>query len=314
MKKEGRRKIAMNAKVKGTAFALFGGACWGLSSVVGKLLFDMRGMNAEWLVTARLVFGGFIMLCFAAFQKKGEIFKIWKEKKTAFSMILFAALGMLACQLTYFLCVQYSNPATATVLQYTSPVMIMLLCLFLDRKLLRIIDIIVLIAVVVGVFLMSTHGNIHSLAISQKALILGITTAITVVFYTVWPVRLLREYGSTLVIGWGMFIGGIMLMPFSKFWAPPGRWDWVTITLVAIVVVFGTIVSFSCYLKGVMYLGPVKSSLFACMEPLVSTILTIFLLHQAFVAADIVGIALIIVSVTSLAVNDVIKEAREKEK
>ena len=161
----------MNAKVKGTAFALFGGACWGLSSVVGKLLFDMRGMNAEWLVTARLVFGGFIMLCFAAFQKKGEIFKIWKEKKTAFSMILFAALGMLACQLTYFLCVQYSNPATATVLQYTSPVMIMLLCLFLDRKLPRIIDIIVLIAVVVGVFLMSTHGNIHSLAISQKALI-----------------------------------------------------------------------------------------------------------------------------------------------
>ena len=109
------------------------------------------------------------------------------------------------------------------MLQYTSPVMIMLLCLFLDRKLPRIIDIIVLIAVVVGVFLMSTHGNIHSLAISQKALILGITTAITVVFYTVWPVRLLREYGSTLVIGWGMFIGGIMLMPFSKFWAPPGR-------------------------------------------------------------------------------------------
>lgn len=107
-------------------------------------------------------------------------------------MILFAALGMLACQLTYFLCVQYSNPATATVLQYTSPVMIMLLCLFLDRKLPRIIDIIVLIAVVVGVFLMSTHGNIHSLAISQKALILGITTAITVVFYTVWPVRLVK--------------------------------------------------------------------------------------------------------------------------
>ena len=104
------------------------------------------------------------------------------------------------------------------------------------------------------------------------------------------------------------------LLLAGEFWAPPGRWDWVTVTLVAIVVVFGTIVSFSCYLKGVMYLGPVKSSLFACMEPLVSTILTIFLLHQAFVAADIVGIALIIVSVTSLAVNDVIKEAREKKK
>ena len=154
---------------------------------------------------------------------------------------------------------------------------------------------------------MSTHGNIHNLAISQKALILGITTAITVVFYTVWPVRLLREYGSNLVIGWGMLIGGIMLAPFSRFWAPPGSWDWLTVTLVGIVVVFGTIVSFSCYLKGVMYLGPVKSSLFACMEPLVSTMFTVLLLHQAFAVADIAGIALIIISVTSLAVNDVIK-------
>ena len=83
----------MNAKVKGTAFALFGGACWGLSSVVGKLLFDMRGMNAEWLVTARLVFGGFIMLCFAAFQKKGEIFKIWKEKENGIQHDFICSIG-----------------------------------------------------------------------------------------------------------------------------------------------------------------------------------------------------------------------------
>ena len=303
----------MNAKVKGTAFALFGGTCWGLSSIVGKLLFDMRGMNAEWLVTARLIFGGIIMLGIAFYQKKGQVFEIWKKKGTAFSLILFAALGMLACQLTYFLCVQYSNPATATVLQYTSPVMIMIVCLFLDRKLPRIIDIIVLIAVVVGVFLMSTHGDIHSLAMSQKALTLGIITAVTVVFYTMWPVRLLREFGSPTVIGWGMFIGGIMLAPFSRFWAPPGSWDGFTVLLVGIVVVFGTVCAFSCYLKGVMYLGPVKSSLFSCMEPLVSTILTVFLLHQAFALADLAGIALIIVSVTSLAVNDVIKENRKKK-
>ena len=301
----------MNTKVKGTAFALFGGVCWGLSSVVGKILFDSRGLNAQWLVTARLIFGGIIMLGVAFFQKRETVFSVWKNKKTAFSVILFAAFGMLACQLTYFLCVQYSNPATATVLQYTSPVMIMILCLFLDRKLPRIIDIIVLFAVVAGVFLMSTHGNIHSLAISQKALVLGITTAVTVVFYTVWPVRLLREFGSAIVIGWGMFIGGIMLAPFSRFWVLPGKWDWFTVILVGIVVLFGTVCSFGCYLKGVMYLGPVKSSLFACMEPLVSTILTVFLLHQVFVGADIAGIALIIVSVTSLAINDVIKEKRK---
>ena len=304
----------MNAKVKGITYALIGGTCWGLSGIVGKLLFDTRGLNAQWLVTARLIIGGFIMLLIAFLQKKEKIFDVWKNKKTACSMLLFAAFGMLACQLTYFLCVQYSNPATATVLQYTSPVMIMILCLFLDKKLPGIMDIVVLIAVVAGVFLMSTHGDIHTLAISQKALLLGMIAAATVVFYTIWPVSLLREFGSPSVIGWGLFLGGIMLAPFSKFWEPSGRWDGYTVTLVGIVIIFGTVCAFTCYLKGVMYLGPVKSSLFSCMEPLVSTILTITVLHQTFAMADLIGIAVIIISVTSLAVNDVIEEAKTQKK
>ena len=68
----------MNAKVKGTAFALFGGACWGLSSVVGKLLFDMRGMNAEWQ-------GLFLvdLSCSALrpFRKKVKFLKYGKKRK-----------------------------------------------------------------------------------------------------------------------------------------------------------------------------------------------------------------------------------------
>ena len=47
----------MNAKVKGITYALIGGTCWGLSGIVGKLLFDTRGLNAQWLVTARLIIG-----------------------------------------------------------------------------------------------------------------------------------------------------------------------------------------------------------------------------------------------------------------
>ena len=161
---------------------------------------------------------------------------------------------------------------------------------------------------------MSTHGDIHTLAISQKALILGMIAAVTIVFYTVWPVSLLREFGSPSVIGWGMFLGGIMLAPFSKFWVLSGKWDGYTVILVGIVIIFGTVCAFTCYLKGVMYLGPVKSSLFSCMEPLVSTILTITVLHQTFAMADLVGIAVIIISVTSLAVNDVIEEAKTHKK
>ena len=72
----------MNAKVKGITYALIGGTCWGLSGIVGKLLFDTRGLNAQWLVTARLIIGGLIMLLIAFLQKKEKIFDVWKNKKT----------------------------------------------------------------------------------------------------------------------------------------------------------------------------------------------------------------------------------------
>ena len=50
------------------------------------------------------------------------------------------------------------------------------------------------------------------------------------------------------------------------------------------------------------------------MEPLVSTVLAMTVLHQTFAMADLVGIAVIIISVTSLAVNDVIEEAKTHKK
>ena len=60
----------MNAKVKGITYALIGGTCWGLSGIVGKLLFDTRGLNAQWLVTARLIIGGLIMIRVPDLDKK----------------------------------------------------------------------------------------------------------------------------------------------------------------------------------------------------------------------------------------------------
>ncbi len=304
----------MNTRIKGTILTLFGGICWGMSGIVGKILFDEKGLTAQWLVTSRLLFGGMLLLLIAFCKKRGEIFDIWKNKKSAGSTLMFAVFGMLACQLTYFLCIDYSNPATATVLQYTSPVIIMLLCLAMDRRRPEWIEMLVLVIVIVSVFLMSTHGNIHSLSLSKRTLIMGFLAALTVVFYNMWPTRLLKAYGSEVVIGWSMFLGGVFLFPFSKFWEVPGFWGWQTVVLLGIVILFGTVCSFTCYLKGVVYLGPVQSSLYACVEPLVSAILTVIVLHEDFKAADYAGMAGILGGVTALAIHGIVKESKKERK
>ena len=63
-------------------------------------------------------------------------------------------------------------------------------------------------------------------------------------------------------------------------------------------------IPFGCYLEGVRLLGPVRASMFACVEPLVAAVMSALLLGEVFVGVDVLGFALIIGGVTSLAVFD----------
>ena len=60
---------------------------------------------------------------------------------------------------------------------------------------------------VTGIFLIATHGNPTSLALSQKALIMGLISAVSVVIYTIKPARLQAQFDTPLVLAWGMLIG-----------------------------------------------------------------------------------------------------------
>ena len=62
-----------------------------------------------------------------------------------------------------------------------------------------------------------------------------------------------------------MFVGGVLVTPFTKVWSIPGHWDIMTVAMTIGVVFLGTIVAFSCYLHGISMLGPVQGSMLGCV-------------------------------------------------
>ncbi|WP_370900138.1 EamA family transporter [Chryseobacterium gossypii] len=140
-------------------------------------------------------------------------------------LVTFSITGMLAVQYTYFAAIKHSNAATATVLQYAGPVFIAIYLAFRNKKLPLFLEVIAIILAVAGTFLLVTHGNIGSLSISPTALFFGIASAITLAIYTLQPVKLLSKYKSSVVIGWGMFCGGVVFSFVKAPWAIEGIWD-----------------------------------------------------------------------------------------
>lgn len=165
-------------------------------------------------------------------------------------------------------------------------------------------EVLVLAAVIVGIFLLATHGSIKNLVITNAALFWGLLSAFAFAVYNVQPKKLLDEFGTLETTGWGMFVGGVLVTPFTKVWSIPGHWDIMTVAMTIGIVFLGTIVAFSCYLHGISMLGPVQGSMLGCVEPLVATILSATVLGQAFGMIDVVGILCIVGAVTALTVVD----------
>ena len=67
------------------------------------------------------------------------------------------------------------------------------------------------------------------------------------------------------------------------------------------IIVFGTICAFCCYLEGVRRIGAAKGSILAAVEPVASTVLSVFWLGVPLIGMDIGGIALIVAAMVLLA-------------
>ena len=287
-----------------------GGTLWGINGVMGNYLFLNKNVTTPWLIPYRLILAGFLLLGYLYYKKGSKIFDILKNPKDLFQIVLFGFIGMLGTQYTYFSAIQFSNAAIATVLTYFGPTLVLIyMCLREKRKPLKY-EIVSICLSSFGVFLLATHGDITSLQISFKALVWGILSALSVVFYTVQPESLLKKYGASIVVAWGMMIGGIFIAFVTKPWNISVTFDFVTFLVLMLIIVFGTIIAFILYLTGVNIIGPTKASIIACIEPVAATICAILFLGVTFDFLDVIGFICIISTIFIVAYFD--KKVKKK--
>ncbi|MBY0123682.1 DMT family transporter [Bacillus sp. S/N-304-OC-R1] len=293
----------INSRKKGIFLVLVGALMWGVSGTVAQFLFQHQGFSPEWLVVVRLLISGTILLLIAYKKEKKRVWAIWKVKHDSFSIILFGILGMLAVQYTFFAAIKHGNAATATVLQYLAPVLIMCYSAFRSKRMPTIIEGLALILAISGTFLLVTQGSFHTLSISGLALFWGLTSAIALAFYTLQPLKLLANWGSAIVVGWGMLIGGIFFCFIHPPWIFVGQWSLPAIFAVIFIVIFGTIIAFFCYLESLKYISASDASLLACAEPLTAAFLAIIWLHVTFGMAEWLGTICILSTIALLSVK-----------
>lgn len=289
--------------VKGILLALLAGILWGITGPLGQFLFDEKTITPEWLVTCRLIVSGTVILLGMFVKRRWEIFTIWKDKKDAVHMVIYSVAGMMAVQYSFFVAVEASNGGTATVLQYTNPVMIILYLTLFQKVRPKSKEVVAVLLALAGIFLLSTNGNLHTLVITPKGLFMGLLCAVFTCFYSMLPRRLMEKYDEVMVCGWSMFIGGIVLAIWKNPWKIGAGADYQVWGLFGMLVLFGTVIPFIASLKAIMLSGPMYANVLASIEPVVASFLTFLFLGTTFGGFEILGFGCIILTIVMLSLN-----------
>lgn len=288
-------------RLAGTLMTITGGILWGISGVCGQFLFQNKEVTATWLVPVRLLTAGLLLLCFYMIKDRKQALSVWKEPEDRREILVYGLAGMMLCQYSYFQTIEWSNAGTATVIQYLGPALIVVWVCFRTKRLPEKKEVIGVLLALTGIFFIATHGNPTALALSEKALLMGLLSAVSVVIYTVQPERLQKKFDTPLILAWGMLIGGGVLTVLFQPWKHAVIVDAQMIITLLVVVVLGTMVSFSLYMTGVKLIGSVRASLYACVEPVASMVLTAVWMKVNFTVPDVFGTVCIIATIILLA-------------
>lgn len=273
----------------GNLITIFAAICWGFSGTCAQYIFTNFPLSPEHLTAIRMLTAGVLLTIYGFLCDKEKMCAIWRDRKAALRLVAFSLTGIMLCQLSYIKAIAYSNAGTATFLQYTGPVMVMIVNCLTNHRRPAAKELTAILLALLGTFLMATHGNLHTLSITPLALVWGLLSAVMLAANTLLPIKLIPRFGSITINGYGMMIGGLILLFSTQAWEATFTHDLRLYVAFAAIVLFGTIFSFTLYLEGVKRIGPVRGSMIASLEPVAATVFMIVWLHSPFVFMDFLG-------------------------
>jgi len=284
-------------KLRGMLLASLASSLWAISGISGEILFKQFNFSSDWLVSTRTLMSGILLFMIVIFIEKKSILRPLKNKRDSMGIILFGVAGMYLVQYTYFKTIELSNVSFATILQFTAPFFIFIYESIKNRKLPSISTVTLLFMTILGVVFIATKGNFSNLSVSLEALLFGLVSAVMIAFYSTYPKKLLKKYGSITVVGWGMIIGSVISNVIHPIWKIQADINAKSIIQVIIVVILGTSIAYLIYIASLNYISSSLAGILTAFEPVLAAILSVVIFGLKFSIIELIGFVLVFVSI-----------------
>ncbi|CAM4322712.1 DMT family transporter [Jeotgalicoccus halotolerans] len=280
---------------KGLIFVIIGASLWGIGGTASDYIFTETPVDVNWYVTARLTISGIILLSIYTlfFRKKHRT--VW-NKHTVLMFSIYSIFGMTMVQYTFMATIGYGNAAIATVLQCTGPIYIILYAVMKKYRPWTKTEAFIIGAMIIGVILIATNGNLTNLAVSPVALMFGLASGVALAYYTLHAPVLLQVIHPLQLVGGSMLAGGIIMNFIHPIWVFDFSFDWSAMQVIILVlsILLGTTLAFYLYITSMKYISSTEAGILGLLEPVSAVLTSVVLLNVGLGIYQTAGIILIL--------------------
>ncbi len=285
-------------RLAGLVLVILAAICWGISGGIADIL-----MNKGWdPIVISLYRGGVGFICFLTWF----LFRFrqnWTSSARLYLWSLLAGVGVAGNFTLYFLSIQASSIAVAATLMYTAPVFVLLISFLLRIERSTWFKWGCIFGVLIGITLLTGAYNTDSISVSFLGAAAGLAAGLAYALF-IFGFKNASSIGkpqTTLTVAFFSFVL-ILLLLADKGEAAAA----LTSNDVGWFLLLGLVgagISFILYVFGIRWTAPTTASMVAMVEPVTASLFGVLLLNDHLTVIQILGMVLILVTITVLSVK-----------
>ena len=280
-----------------TLCTIFAGVLWGTISVFLKNL-SSSGLSLIQITACRAVFSSFFLFVYF-FVKDKSLLKI--KLKDIWMFVGTGVVSLTFFSLCYFSTILESGASIAVILLYTSPIFILLLSAILFKEKITKIKLFALILTFVGcIFVTGIGGENH---LSAKGLFIGLCAGFGYALYSIFSRFALEKYKPLTVTFYTFVFSSISLLPFCNVVEICSSFSEKSLLFLIGIALICTVLPYIFYTFGLSGLETGKAAILVTVEPLVGSLIGIFVWKENLDMLKLIGIIMIFIAVILINLN-----------
>lgn len=309
-------RLAKRGRLKGYALALLAATCWATGGLMAKWLFsDASAASSSWpvpplgihieptVLAAGRACSAFVLLLFMMAVSRRRELVVGRRDLPFFA--LFGVAGLAMVHFTYFKTISLTNVATAILLEYLAPVIVLVVGVaFMKHAFTWALPAGVALSVAGCALVVGALGG-GGIVVSPQGIVWGLLSAVFFAAYSLMGTYAATRYTPYTTLVWGLGFA-------SVFWLVvlgPARIlgvfaDPKTAGAVLFMAVVSTVVPFGAFLTALKYIAPTNATVTSTVEPFLAGIGAFALFGESFSLTQLVGGILVVSAIVVVSLSD----------